>query len=63
MAELKPTEQEIVKIANEYCRLQMGIKSCGECIGYQHGCCGWLREKIIPLTAVAFAIDAWNRRK
>ena len=62
MAELKPTEQEIAMIANAYCRLQMGVKTCGECTGYQYGCCGWLREKIIPLTAVAFAIDAWNKR-
>ena len=61
MAELKPTEQELVMIANEYCRLQFGIEKCSECPAFNCAC-NWLREKIVPLTAIAFAIDAWNRR-
>ena len=59
--EVKPTDIDIEKIANAYCRLQMGVEKCSECTGYKNGCCGWLREKIIPTTSVRFAIDAWNR--
>lgn len=61
MAELKPTEQEISMIASAYCRLQFGIKKCSECPAFNCAC-NWLREKIVPITAVAFAIDAWNKR-
>ena len=60
---LKPTDIDIANIANAYCRLQMGVENCGECTGYKNGCCGWLREKIIPITAVRFAIEAWNKRR
>ena len=60
---VKPTDIDIANIANAYCRLQMGVEKCGECTGYKNGCCGWLREKIIPITAVRFAIEAWNKRR
>ena len=59
---VKPTDIDIANIANAYCRLQMGVEQCGECTGYKNGFCGWLREKIIPITAVRFAIEAWNKR-
>ena len=59
---LNPTDIDSEKIANAYCRLQLGVEKCSECTGYKNGCCGWLREKIIPTTAVRFAIDAWNKR-
>ena len=59
---LKTTDIDIEKITNAYCRLQMGVEKCGDCTDYKNGCCGGLREIIIPITAVRFAIEAWNKR-
>lgn len=58
---LKQTDIELANIANAYCRLQFGIKKCSECPAFNCAC-SWLREKIAPITVVAFAIDAWNKR-
>lgn len=62
MAELKPTDKELAMIASEYCRLQFGINKCSKCPAFNCAC-SWLRERIIPRTAVAFVIDAWNHRR
>ena len=59
---LKPTDIELANIANAYCRLQMRVEKCCECTGYKNGCCDWLREKIVQINAIRFAIDAWNKR-
>jgi len=60
MAELKPTDKELAMIANAYCRLQFGIKKCSECPAFNCACT-WLRDKIVPLTAVEFAIREWEK--
>jgi hypothetical protein len=60
MAELKPTEQEISMIASAYCRLQFGFKKCSECPAFNLSC-NWMREKVVPITAIAFAIREWEK--